>query len=234
MSNRKMNVFDTTTSARSHGRNPACLTSFTARKLPFNEGPMTNDLQSIGNTLSALADSVQKSCWLKGDFLISLVLGVMGVTVSGIGVYFSVKAFKEARAAKHAATEAGKTVKIQTITIDLTEILQKLDKLQIDISFEQARDLLTEITRRLQRITSPFETDQTLSDKIAVLQTALSKAKDSLKSVRPSDPSKEEVPRAVYYGVESDFAAIATAVAGLLGLFEKQTINFGVDHAERS
>lgn len=150
-------------------------------------------------------------------------------TIIGLGsLFFSFKAFLEARRAKRAATEAGKTVKIQSITIELTEISQKLDRLRLDIPFDEARDLLTEISRRIRRVISPFQKDPDLCETITALKDTLSNAKNSLNSVRPSDPSKEiEVPHAVYYAIEGDFAAINNAVADLLGLFEKKTINFG-------
>jgi hypothetical protein len=204
--------------------------------LHFLEEPMpTNDLQPIGNTLNAVADTVQKSFWTKGDFLLATFLGILGAVISGFGLYFSVKAFKEARAAKHAATEAGKTVKIQTVTIELSDILPKLDKLQPDVHFNEARDLLNEISRRLRRIISPFETDEGLSAKITLLRETLDKAKASLNNVRPTDTSKEEVPGTVYYAIEGEFVAISNSVADLLGLFEKKTIDFGqAEHANKS
>jgi hypothetical protein len=184
----------------------------------------TNDLQRM----SALLDSIQKAVeipfWQHFDFWIALILGVAGL-------YFSILAFIEARKAKHAATEAGKTVKIQTITIELSDILPKLDKLQPEINFNEARDLLNEITRRLRRVVSPFEKDAALCDKISALREALDKTKESLNKVRPTDPTKDEIPRTVYYAVESDFATINNAVADLLGLFEKKTINFGDEDA---
>jgi len=183
---------------------------------------MTNDLQQM------LFDSVHKIAeehfWYRGDFWIGTILGIAGLI-------FSLLAFLEAGRAKHAATEAGKTVKIQTVTIELSEIQPKLDKLHPAIKFDEARDLLNEITRRLRRVISPFEKDQSFSDKISVLREILDKTKESLNKVRPTDPTKEEVPRAVYFAIESDFAAISNCVADLSGLFEKKTINFGDDDA---
>jgi hypothetical protein len=38
------------------------------------------------------------------------------------------------------AAEAGRILKLQTITIDLSEIRQKLERLSNDIKFEDARD----------------------------------------------------------------------------------------------
>lgn len=181
---------------------------------------MTNDPSQVQALLNSIQTAVQSSFWKHGDFWIGTLLGIAGLV-------FSLLAFVEARRAKHAATEAGKTVKIQTVTIELSEIQPKLDKLHPEIKFDEARDLLNEITRRLRRVISPFERDQAFADKITALRDILDRTKESLNKVRPSDPTKAEVPRAVYFAIESDFAAISNVVADLSGLFEKQTINFG-------
>lgn len=146
---------------------------------------------------------------------------------------FSIAAFVEARNAKRAATEIGRVVKIQTTTIELTEISQKLDRIQPTIHFNEARDLLGEISRRLRRVVSPFSKDSELKESISSLRAALVEAQASLKAVRPADPAKElEAPYAIYYGIEDHFTIINNCVADLLGLFEKQTINFGDDDVD--
>jgi len=162
-----------------------------------------------------------------GQFIVSTVIG-------GFGLLFSLLAFIEARRAKKAAGEAGRVVKIQTVTLDLTEINQKLSRLSPDIQFDEARDLLAEISRRIRRITSPFKDDSDLSSTIAALKTALNDARNSLKEVRPTNPSIDpEVPRAVYNAIESHFATIAEHVADLTGLFESITTHVGDNHARR-
>jgi hypothetical protein len=186
---------------------------------------MTNDLQQVLTLLQAVKERVDIPFWYRGDFLIAIIIGIAGLI-------YSILAFREARQAKRAATEAGKTVKIQTIIIDLSEISQKLEKLQMDIHFNEARDLLNEITRKLLRISAPFEKDVLLSEKITGLRDALSKAKESLNKVRPTDATKEEVAGTTYYAMEGSFAAINNYVADVLGLFEKKTINFGDDNAK--
>lgn len=184
----------------------------------------TNEPQQTVAALDLIRTAVELPFWKHFDFWIATILGIAGLV-------FSIKAFIEARQAKQAATEAGKTVKIQTVTIELSEIQPKLDKLHAEIKFDEARDLLNEITRRLRRVISPFERDHSFSDKITALREILDKTKESLNKVRPSDPTKAEVPRAVYFAIESDFAAISNVVADLSGLFEKKTINFGDEDA---
>ncbi len=150
------------------------------------------------------------------DFWINLALGLVGVA-------FSIGAFKEARAAKLAAGEAGRTVKIQTITIELTEIVQRLDKLSDSISFTEARDLLNEVSRKLIRLTAPFQALDDLSGPIDNLRSVLQDAKAALDAVRPeADPN---VPNNnVYFGVQGHFSTISSLVAEIMGLFEKRTI----------
>jgi hypothetical protein len=183
---------------------------------------MPTDIQTALNRLIEL----HPPFWKDWGFLISLAVGI-----AALG--FAMGAFFEARQAKRAATAAGRTVKLQTVTIELTEIAQKLDRIQPDILFNEARDFLAEIQRRLRRIMSPFAKDAELSGPIGAVLQALEKAHQSLKLVRPTDPTKEaEAPNAVYYGIEDDFAMINNSVADLLGLFEKQTFDFGDEDAQ--
>jgi len=191
---------------------------------------MTNNLpqiqQAAQDVIKPALDSALSPFWVgHWDFWIGSVIGTLGLL-------FAILAFLEARQAKRAATEAGKTVRIQTITIELSEISQKLDKLQTGIHFNEARDMLNEITRRLRRIVSPFRKDAGLADSITSLTTALAEAKESLGSVRPVDASMAEAPGVVYYAIEANFAEINNSVADLLGLFEKKTINFGEEDGE--
>ena len=107
------------------------------------------------------------------NFWIFLVIGI-------VGLFYSVLAFNEARKAKTAAKEAGRTVKIQTITIELTEISQRLDKLGMDIQFNEARDLINEVTRKLRRLVSPFREEKEFSATVTALIEALDSAKKHL------------------------------------------------------
>lgn len=155
--------------------------------------------------------------WKEGDFWIFLFMALLSLGAS-------IKAFLEARAAKVAATEAGTTVKIQTITIELSEIIQKLDKLDIDIEFSTARDFLNEINRRVRRLTSPFAEDDSYKLKIETIYTSLTDCKSSLDDVRPLENGAPVVDNAVYHAVESHFADLSGELAELMGLFEKRTI----------
>jgi hypothetical protein len=160
------------------------------------------------------------------DFWINVVVGVAGLV-------FSILAYAEAKQAKRAAVEAGRTVKLQTITIELTEISQKLDRILPEIRFSQARDLLAEISRRVRRAISPYANDDEFRETIVAVRDALIAAQDSLRSVRPTDPEKEdEAPNAVYYGVENELANVNNCIADLLGLFEMKSVGSGESNAE--
>ncbi|MEJ8680040.1 hypothetical protein P0C22_15985 [Plesiomonas shigelloides] len=155
--------------------------------------------------------------YLQPEFWISTTIGVASI-------YFSVKAFIEAREAKQAAFEAGKTVKIQTITIELTEIAQRLDKLDFELSFSEARDLLNEVSRRLRRLIAPFQDTNDLTTPCVNLKTALDDAKVALEEVRPMNSDDELPPNTIYFATQGHFSNISSLVAEIMGLFEKRTI----------
>jgi hypothetical protein len=179
---------------------------------------MVPDVQSA---VEQALELLRRPFWQHTDFWIATILGIAGVI-------FSLLAFVEARKAKRAAVSAGRTVKVQTVAIELTEITQKLDRIQPGIRYSEARDLLAEISRRLHRATSPFTEDPKLSGAISPTLEGLQAAQNSLKAVRPTDPAKEnEAPRAVYNAIEDSFATINNSVADLLGLLEKETFDFG-------
>jgi hypothetical protein len=159
-------------------------------------------------------------------FWITLIIGLAGLL-------FSILAWIEAKKAKKAATAAGRTVKVQTVTIELSEICQKLDRVQPGIRFNEARDLLSDTSRRVHRVTAPFSKEPNLSEAITTAKVAVQDALISLKSVRPTEPGQEsETPNAVYYGIEAYCSAISSSVAEVLGLFEKQAFDFGDDNGD--
>jgi hypothetical protein len=145
---------------------------------------------------------VVEEFWKRPDFWIATL-------ISSAGLVFSILAFLEAAKAKRAATEAGRTVKLQTVTIELTEVAHRFERIQPGIRFSDARELLNDVSRRVRRAVSPFADDVLLAGPIKALLDALSAAESSLKLVRPADSTKEDaVPDAVYYGIEGDFTTI--------------------------
>lgn len=156
--------------------------------------------------------------WETWDFWIFIVLAIGSLIAS-------ITAFKEARKAKEAAHEAGKTVKIQTITIELSEIIQRLDKLDIEIEFSTARDLLNETNRRVRRLIAPFKEDENYKSIATTITDTLTSAKNNLLQVRPIDQEEQVVTNSVYYAIESDFSELSGQLAELMGKFEERTIN---------
>lgn len=151
------------------------------------------------------------------------------VVISAIGVFFSFKAYKEAKSAKKASIDAGRTVKIQTIVIDIAELIQRISSFNEDLSYAEARNILTDITNRSHRLISPFERDQNYKHKISEIKDALTKAKIALNKVKPSpDGEGEEIKfHSVYYAIETPFSEVSKLLSELTGLFEKSTIELG-------
>jgi hypothetical protein len=180
----------------------------------------------IQSSVEQILQRIPPPFWGDPGFWISLVVGVSGLL-------FSILAWVEAKRAKSAAMAAGRTVKLQTIAIELTEIVQKLDKVQPGIRFNEARDLIAETSRRVHRATSPFSKEPQLSESIDSAKQAVQAAQLSLGKVRPTEPGVEaDAPDAVYYGIEADCTVITNAVSDLLGLFEKQAFDFGENNGK--
>ncbi len=171
----------------------------------------------IDPELQAALATLKAPFYAMPEFWINTVIGLAGV-------FFSLMAFSEAKKAKNAAAEAGRTVKIQTITIELSEIAQRLDKLDFELTFAEARDLLNEVSRRLRRLIAPFQSNQDLAGSCNNLKEALDNAKLALDKVHPQDGSTEVPPNSVYFATQGHFSNINGLVAEIMGLFEKRTI----------
>lgn len=169
------------------------------------------------NEIIELINQIDIPFWERIDFWIFLVLSIGSL-------YASIKAFIEAKQAKIAANEAGKTVKIQTVTIELSEVIQRLDRLDVEIDFSTARDLLNETNRRVRRLIAPFKEDDEYKTLISSIITTLSDSKTALLQVRPIDQDEIIVKSTVYYSMESNFSELTGQLAELMGKFEERTI----------
>lgn len=171
--------------------------------------------------IAMMAEALSEPFYIRPEFWIGSIIGI-------ISIFFSVKAFLEARGAKKAASEAGITVKIQTITIELSEIAQRLDKLDFGLSFSEARDLLNEVSRRLRRLIAPFQANEDMVELCKSLKLALDDAKLALEKVRPLHETNLDVPaNTIYFATQGHFSNISSLVAEIMGLFEKRTIEVG-------
>lgn len=159
----------------------------------------------------------------RADFWISTALGAGGI-------FFSILAFFEARNASVAARAAGKTVKIQTIVIELSEISQRLDGIDLNLDYGYARELLQDAARRLRRQLAAIQDDEDVHNVVVELFQLLDAAKSALATVRPaSTGSTNAAPpsplASVFYAMESHFGAVNAKLAELTGLLEKRTID---------
>jgi hypothetical protein len=184
----------------------------------------------VQSPLNFVIGLLQSEFWSRGDFWIFLILSVVGVVVSSYGLKYAVWAYREAQMAKNeaeqakkAATLAGRTVKLQSVIIELGEVPRKLEALNPEVLFEDARNLFNEVSWRITRALTPFVDDAEFKVRIGALFLALEEGESALSGVKPSggtDPS--ETPRAVYNALESNFSTIGKLVHALQGSFEKQ------------
>lgn len=183
-----------------------------------------NSLNDINTVINQILVIIKDPFWKKFDFWIFMVINILGLILSWL-------AFKEAGQAKRAAQEAGKIVKIQSVLIDLTELGQKVNNLDNNIRFAEARILLTEISTKINRLVSPFKDEDDLKPTIEKLLAALVTAHTALNSVRPNSlESENAAPQSVFYGIQETFSLISNYVAELLGLFEGK--NFKIERNE--
>lgn len=163
---------------------------------------MTNELQQLQAAVDNILKLSQVPFWEHPDFWISFLVGsILGI----VSIIYARKAFVEAGEAKKAANEAGKTVKYQTVAIELTELLPKLSTPTDEIKYNEARNLLSETGQRLHRLLSPFEDadDKRIAAKIVELMKLLNDTGVSLNSVRPQDVKSEaDAPNAVYNAIK--------------------------------
>lgn len=157
-------------------------------------------------------------------FWIGLVVGVVGIVVSAVGLWFSLRAFREAREAKLAAREAGRTVKRQTIVVELTEVTQRLDQIERDIDFLTARQRLNDASRRVHRLLAAYRDHEGYTQACTELFNALTHARQQLETAYPEQPGSKPEGTPVYFAVESGFASVSDRIATIIGLFENQSI----------
>lgn len=174
--------------------------------------------------VAELTVAVNQKYWAKPDFWISVAFNVVGLGLTAL-------TFWQAKKARDAAVDAGRTVKGQSVIIELSEIGQRIESIQSDISYREARDLFSGINRRVRRIISSYANDPFFSTSVAALRSALESAQVSLNAVKPTSPDSEtRAPDAVFFGIEEEFATINNLIADLIGLMERQTVEGGNAH----
>jgi hypothetical protein len=175
-------------------------------------------------TLAELRVLLEVPWWQQPDVLLNL----LGLVLGTAGLYFSVRAFAEARKAASAATAAGQAVKIYTVGVELTEARHSLGKLHKTIHYEEARGLLQEINARVRRAIVPLDKIDDLQARVKQLRAMLDAAEQQLQAVKPPDFGKEsDAPFSVYTALEAGFTTINNLVADLLGAIDQRSQNPG-------
>ena len=175
--------------------------------------------QQYKELLKLIADNQSPPFYVDMAFWISSALGI-------IGVYLSFIAFKEAREAKKAAKAAGSVVRLQSITIDLTEIIQRLDKLSTELNYSDARDFYNELNRRVRRSISILTIDAIYSSKTSEILATLVNIKTNLDNVRQNGTADQTLLAGtnLYYAIEGEFSSLSGQLADLCGLLEQKTL----------
>ena len=181
------------------------------------EGIM-GDKEVILQAIEKLSDPF----WGTLDFYIYVFLSVLSIVLSFL-------AFRAAGKAEQAAIKAGTHVKIQSVTVELTELSQSLERLDPQISYSSARDTLDILQKRVRRFVSPFTAEhQEISSSMNALKEKFVEAKSALTEVRPvgtDDVLGDQF--SGYYAIESSWSEINGLLADLIGLFEQMTLVSG-------
>jgi len=181
---------------------------------------MQLDFQSLAEQITGLSTVVTTPFWKEFDFWIPVIVGI-------VGSFFSVLAFLQARKAKDAAIEAGNTVKMQTIIIELSEVSHRLDSLDMKVQFSEVRDLVNQTSRRLERLMAGFHDHAEFGETVSALEEALKIAQASLVDVCPINPNIEDTSYAVYHAIQVPLANLNGLVGKFMGLLEKKTAHIG-------
>lgn len=178
-----------------------------------------SETQDINTVVLKLFEKLNESYWTQPEFWIGVVIGA-------VGLLFSILAYIEAKQAKTAALNAGEFIQIQSITIELNEILHSLQSITSDIQFEEARDILSNVTNKLRRYLASYKKKEEYQDACQKIFDSLQHASKALSDVKPSGPDLQSIGYGVVYsGIEGSFSIICGHVSELMGLFERRAID---------
>jgi len=152
----------------------------------------------------------------------------IATSLAMIGILFSLLAFVEARRAKAAALAAAANVKIQTIVLDLSEIVYGLGKIEAEtLSYPTARDLIIHVTRKLNRFLGPYEKVPDFGKKIGEINKVLSDVKNQLEGLRPNPGQPNPDGTSIYYAIEGALSQLSGLVSALMGQME----HYSMEHS---
>ncbi len=173
-------------------------------------------MDKIYQLLERLERQVSQPYWQKYDFWITTAFGF-------VGLFLSYLAYKEAKRAKEAAQSAARTVKAITVSLELTDIVQKLDRIDEKIGYSACRELYNENNRKIKRLITPFKDDTELGALVANVETTLVQINVALVDVKPYNNVEDGSVYAVYSAVEGPFSLLSGQLGELIGLFERRT-----------
>lgn len=154
------------------------------------------------------------------DFWIGTALALLSI---GLSIWAAI----EARAAKKEAKRAGFTIKIQTVAIDLSEIIQNLETIQDNnkIVYVVASKLVKTNSRKIKRLTAPLKSDDAFVQIIYKIDEHIKSIETALSGVSPYDNINSPVETSVYNAIASPTSNLCNTLSELMGLLEHRTIN---------
>lgn len=179
----------------------------------------TEIINKISSAVISIQEKLNENFWASPEFLVNLFIGIVGLILSFL-------AYHEAKKAKQAAIEAGEFIQIQSITIELNEILHSLQSINLNIQYKEARDVLTNATNKLRRYLASYKNKEVYRDACKKILDSLQYAQKSLDDVKPSGAELESSGYGVVYsGIEGSFSIVCGNVSELMGLFERRAID---------
>lgn len=127
------------------------------------------------------------SFWTYDSDFWTLILTLAGIALSSFGLYYSVKAFKEAELAKKAANDAGIVVKTQEIMMEL-ERISNVCLFNENIKYSEATNKLNEISSRVYAILGIYSKDGEIKEQTNIIQENFNLVKTALETANPSNP----------------------------------------------
>jgi len=174
--------------------------------------------EKILKNLESINHNLNQPFYSDWAFWIGVILSLIGIAISWI-------AYKEAEKAKEAAFKAGSIVRLQSITIELTEIIQRLDKINTDLDYSSARDFFNELSRKIRRSIAVISTNPDFKDKTDEIVTNLNAIKTNLDDVRKTAIEDKSLLEGIdlYFIIEGDFSNLSGNLAELCGILEQKT-----------
>lgn len=176
--------------------------------------------EQIIKKLNEITLKIDKPFYYDFGFWIGLIIGLLGIFISWI-------AYKEAEKAKEAAFKAGNIVRLQSITIELTEIIQRLDKINTDLDYSTARDFFNELSRKIRRSISVISTSPEYSNKTNEIIAILNTIKNNLDDVRKNVMVDKSLLQGIdlYFTIEGDLSDLSGNLAELCGMLEQKAVS---------